>query len=138
MSKAGPTQRTLEWLRKQGWTAAVVEKRIPKCFVLKDLFGFIDIVAMRTDTQLQPESDWDWHAGILGVQATSGVNTSSRMLKILDTPESQTWLDAGGRIIVVGWRQLVKRNKDGSKSKRMLWKPKIQELAADGVVTANF
>ena len=39
-----PTQRTLAKLRKEGWTAAVVERRNPGVFKTHDLFGFIDVL----------------------------------------------------------------------------------------------
>ena len=89
-----PTARTLAAGRKQGWTVDVVERWIGggRIKVRKDLFGFIDIVALQPDLP-----------GLLGIQATSRSNVSSRVKKIREEPRSETWLAAGNRIEVWGW-----------------------------------
>lgn len=87
-----PTARSLAHLRKLGYLAAVVEKRIPRVFIMKDLFGFIDIVAL---------SD-----GItLAVQTTSGSNVAARIAKIRASADFPRVLAAGWRIVVHGWRK---------------------------------
>lgn len=85
-----PTQRSLEYLRKQGYTVQVTERWNPYARVRVDLFGFIDMVAVKDKETL-------------GVQTTSKVNITTRMKKILTLPEAKTWLGAGNRIIVHGW-----------------------------------
>lgn len=87
-----PTQRTLAYLRKHGYTAAVVEKWNPHAKIRNDLFGFIDVLALRGDETL-------------AVQATSGSNTSARVKKIADAEHLSVVREAGWRIEVHGWRK---------------------------------
>lgn len=103
-----PTARTLEWLRKTGYIAGVVERRLPHCFTTTDLFGFIDIVAVGGGEK-----------GCLGVQATSGSNLASRIAKTLAEPRAKTWVEAGNRVMLIGWRKLASSNR---------WEPNIRML----------
>jgi hypothetical protein len=93
---SSPTQRSLKHLRDQGYLAEVVEKTIPRVFIKKDLYGFIDILAIRDGE-------------ILGVQATSGSNVSSRVDKIANHDNVGAVRKAGIRIHVHGWRKNSKR-----------------------------
>ena len=52
MSKPSPTSRSLEVLREQGYTVEVVEKWNSFTKTKKDLFGFIDILAIKRDETL--------------------------------------------------------------------------------------
>ena len=107
MARKLPTQRTLEWLRKSGWKVGVVEKfnsHVGPHGIRQDLFGFIDLVAVKAD-----------EPGVLAIQATSGSGVSSRLAKIRANDVAPVWLAGGNKLWVVGWRKLVKRNKDGSK-----------------------
>ena len=85
-----PTARTLERLRAEGYDAEVVEKTIPRCFIKKDLFGFIDIIAIR-------------RGETIGVQATSGSNHAARRTKAQASPLLAKWLDAGNHFEVWSW-----------------------------------
>ena len=87
-----PTQRSLKHLREDGWLAEVVERWIPQARKRKDLFGFVDIVALRDDTTL-------------GVQVTSGSNVSARVHKIADSDLVGAVRCAGWAIHVHGWRK---------------------------------
>ncbi len=91
-SSTSPTARTLQLCRKVGWEAGVVERRLPKCFITVDLFGFVDVVAL--DGQR-----------FVGIQTTSGDNMASRVTKTLAEPRAMLWLQHGGRIIIHGWVQ---------------------------------
>lgn len=94
--RKSPTARTLEFARKQGWDAAVVEKWNPHAKVLHDLFGFVDVVVL------------DGRRGLLAIQATSdqgGNHTGSRMEKVSMEPKALRWLAAGLRIEVWGWKK---------------------------------
>ena len=91
-----PTQLTLQRLRKEGWTAAVVERWKP-CMrkgklepygVRVDLFGLFDVLAF---------NDW-W---VLGVQATTAANHASRVKKMKDNPLLAEWLRRDDRIAEV-------------------------------------
>lgn len=98
-----PTQRSLKWLRDNGYIAAVVEKWIPQTRRRLDLFNFIDILAVRGDE-------------VLGVQATSGSNVSARVRKSQEQPAYSTWLQSVHRRFEVhGWA------KRGPRGKRKLY-----------------
>lgn len=107
-----PSARSLAECRKRGWEAQVVERRVPKSFITLDLFGVIDIVA------LTPE-------GILGIQATSGTNHSSRIEKILGEPRAKKWLAAGGKLEVWSWA------KRGARGKRKTWTLRTEAVRLD-------
>lgn len=95
-----PTARTLLELRKRGCIADVVERRLARTFITKDLFGVIDVVALEPGRQ-----------GVLGVQATSTSNARARVKKILDEPRALSWLGAGNRLEVWGFAKRGKRGK---------------------------
>lgn len=106
-----PTARTLEWLRRAGYSAGVVEKWIPQMRRRVDLFGCIDIVAVGGG-----------ETGALGVQATSGSNHASRVAKILAIPEAEQWVEAGNRLWVMSWA------KRGQRGKAKRWEPRIETV----------
>jgi hypothetical protein len=93
-----PTSRSLKTLRNENWTAQVVERwnQFAKC--RQDLFGFIDVVAIKADVP-----------GVLAIQATSYSNMSARMTKILGNKNTGIWLKAGNGLEVWGWQK--KKNK---------------------------
>ena len=99
-----PTQRTLALLRKDGYSAAIVEKY--NSFIKRrfDLWGFIDLVAIRSTEK-----------GVLGIQATSGSNITARIKKSLAIPELKVWLEAGNKFEVWGF------SKKGARGKRKVW-----------------
>jgi hypothetical protein len=81
----------------------VVERWIPKANVRRDLFGCIDVVAVRRG-----------ESGVLAIQATTLAHVSARLAKAKGRPELRTWLAAGNRFEVWGWsyrgrRWVVKR-----------------------------
>lgn len=101
--KTSPTQRSLKKLRAEGYTVAVTEKWNPFVKVRMDLFGFIDLIAIRENETL-------------AVQTTSGPNVAARIEKINCLPVAQHWLSSPTRKIVVhGWRRV------GDRGKRKLW-----------------
>lgn len=99
-----PTARSLDWLRKNGYTAQVVEKWNAFAKIRIDLFGIIDIVAIK-----------DGEPGVLGIQSTSADNISSRLEKCLASPVLQLWRKTGNRMRIHGW------GKRGAKGERKLW-----------------
>lgn len=110
MAKESPTQRTLKWLREDGFKVGITEKWNPHAKIRQDLFGFIDLVAVKSGH------------GILGVQTTSGANHSTRRQKILESEEAHLWLACGGHIAVVSWA------KQGARGKRKVWTMRWEEL----------
>jgi hypothetical protein len=88
-----PTARSLEECRRRGWIAQSVERPPTRYNPRRiDLFGVIDLVAITPD-------------GILGIQATSGSNHSSRVNKALQEPRLVKWLGAGARFEVWSWQK---------------------------------
>ncbi len=102
-----PTGRTLAYLRRAGYTPAVAERWIPRANVRKDLFGIIDIVAIKAGSP------------ILGIQVTTAGNLSTRVAKARHCPALPTWLATGAAFELHGWRQV-----DGR------WRVKIVTLRA--------
>lgn len=111
-----PTARTLKQLRDEGWTAQVVERRIPFNHTTIDFLGCIDVLAVRPDR------------GILGVQCTAdnGGHVANRVAKSLAEPRLTTWLASGGKFEVWGW------GKRGGVGARKLW-----TLRRQGIVLSH-
>ena len=86
-----PTARSMAHLRAQGWTVGVVEQRIPRTNITRDLFGFIDLLAIKGGETL-------------AVQVTSGSNMAARQRKITDHPNLPAVRAAGWAVVVHGWR----------------------------------
>ncbi|MGH9472434.1 MAG: hypothetical protein ACRD1M_06790 [Terriglobales bacterium] len=93
-----PAQRSLALLRRDGYLAAVTERWNQYAKVRQDLFGFIDIVAVRRD-----------RPGVLAVQTTTGAHQGERVAKLSALPASAEWLAAGNAIEVHGWRKIAGR-----------------------------
>jgi len=87
---SSPTQRSLEHLRELGYVAEVVERWIPQARIRRDLFGVIDIVAVRAGETV-------------GIQATSASNVSARVRKIAAASALPVLRAAGWRLLVHGW-----------------------------------
>jgi len=104
-----PTQRSLKLLRDLGYTAQVVERWNQHARVRQDLFGVIDIVAVKA-------LDGDT-TNIIGVQTTSKSNLSARVNKIKESEEAAMWSAAGGLILVHGWA----KNKSNRWEVKALW-----------------
>jgi hypothetical protein len=115
MSKS-PTARTMERLTESGFVCGVVERWIPQANIRKDLFGFIDLVAMN-DMRL------------IAIQATSGSNLSARRKKIINesAANARLWLEHG-EIEVWAWRKL-KKKRDGKH-----WHPVIEHITMEDVL----
>ena len=90
-----PTARSLKLLRDRGYRCAVVEKWNPHARIKQDLFGFIDILAIKGGETL-------------AVQATSGSNVAARLTKIAEADATKDVLAAGWTIKVHGWRKIAK------------------------------
>ena len=108
-----PTKRALADLRSLGFVAQVVERFNPYAKVRQDLFGCIDIVAVREG------------CGILGVQACAGASHAARRAKSLAEPRLRAWLAAGGRFEVFSYA------KRGGRGERKRWQLRREEITAD-------
>lgn len=87
-----PTSRTLNYLRRDGYQVAVVEKWVPRAEVRSDLWRFADVLAVHPVRR-----------EFLLVQVTTRGNMSSRLSKSRVQPELAVWLETGGRFEVHGW-----------------------------------
>jgi hypothetical protein len=77
-----PTQLTLKHLRDLGYTAEVTERWNPHARIRQDLFGIIDVIALRG-------------AETLAVQTTSASNVPARIRKIADSEHIAAIREAG-------------------------------------------
>jgi len=107
--KASPTARTMAMLRAEGWHVGKVEQTIPTTFIKRDLFGFLDLVAIKPG---EP---------VLGIQVTSGSNVSARIQKIQELEASAVWREVA-RLEVHGWRKVGKRGE------RKSWEVRVVRL----------
>lgn len=96
-----PTTRSLRYLADEGWLPDVVERRVAGN-VVHDLFGFIDILAIKGEQTL-------------AVQVTTAPNVSARVKKIADSPFLVNVREAGWAIHVHGWK-----HKDGQWTLRLV------------------
>lgn len=86
--------------------------------VRKDLFGFIDLIAVG-------------NGKIIGIQATSTENISHRWNKILSPEHVENaiaWLSTFARLEIWGWKQYP------NKIDRRSWRETIREVTLDDVV----
>ena len=110
-----PTERTLGYFRNRGYTCDMVERFIrnpkhPGGGFRKDFLGFGDILGFNKYETLLIQS--------------CGSDFSAHRKKILDLSEPLWWLNDNRRIILIGWRKVVKKR--GGKLK--IWKPRIGEF----------
>jgi hypothetical protein len=101
-----PTGRTLEHLRRDGWTAEVVERYLAQVERHRDYLGCVDIVAVKPG---EP---------VLAVQATSLIHVAARVRKARAAPGLRAWLGTGHAAFQVwGWAKRGER-----------WAVKVVEL----------
>lgn len=115
---SSPTQHTLAELQRLGYRTAIVERYCSFTRRRHDLFGCIDILALRGDC-----------AGLLGIQATSASNLAARVTKVLELDSTgviSDWLLAGNRLECWGW---VKRAKPVD---RRWWQANRREIVLGG------
>lgn len=86
-----PTTLALKLLKEEGYTAQVVEHWVPVAHVRRDLFGIIDIVAVKAGV-----------FGVFGIQVTSKANISARLHKASLNKHLLVWYKAGNRFEVWG------------------------------------
>lgn len=106
-----PTQRSLAYLRKIGYRAAVVEKWNPHVGIRQDLFGFADIFAFAPVHPLESSKLYP----VVLVQTTTQAHAADRLAKIAENESACAWVRAFGTIEVHGWA------KRGPRGKRKTW-----------------
>lgn len=87
-----PTKRTLDALRRRGYTVEVVEHWDHYTRRRHDLLGFADVLALRPGETL-------------AVQTTTTGHQANRRHKIQAEPRARAWLEAGNTIHVHGWHK---------------------------------
>ncbi len=115
---ASPTQRTMQFFRKKGWTASVVEYWNAAAQQSVDFLGFGDVFVF----------DEERHKKLL-LQVTSYSNVSARVNKI-KTKRRHTaslWVEYGSLIEVWGWKEYPDRAEHGP-FKGCRWRPRIVEI----------
>ena len=123
-----PRKRTARAaLQADGWTCQVVEHWNPFSRTRLDLFGCIDIIAVRASQSSSFRGILEHDGAILGVQCTTMDHLAARIAKAKAEPRLQAWLKAGGLFECYGWR-VLKRGLSRPK-----WIPQITELSHDGV-----
>ena len=104
--KTSPTQRTLAYLRQNGYDTAIVEKWNDRLKIRQDLFGFIDVlavgplgtIAVQTTTKTNFAARWN---KIIGKGPFPDVKAENRALKIRE--HLLNCLSADWTIEVHGW-----------------------------------
>jgi len=97
------TKKSLERLRKDGYTCAIVEVWNAHAFKRQDLFGFIDILAIK-------------EGEIIGVQTTSLKCFADHVKKITQHKNFMAVKKSGIKIVLHGWHQV-----EHPKGRRLLW-----------------
>ena len=108
------TSRTLKYFKDQGIDCDIVERWIPIPNYpgggkRRDLFGIIDILMLEDN-------------GVIGVQSC-GASFAEHNRKILESPMSLRWLECGNKLMLIGWRKILKTR--GGRLK--VWSPRIKE-----------
>jgi hypothetical protein len=122
-TKTHATQRSLAYLRKNGWQAAIVEKWIPprgkmKFGVRVDVWSFGDILACRRLPQALVGT-------IALVQTFPLARWKDHAEKLAAIPELQQWKTCGGTVIMHGW---AFKPKDGVRGARKTWQLREEVL----------
>jgi hypothetical protein len=92
----------------------VINPKHPAGGFRKDLFGFIDLIA------LDPER------GIIGIQSC-GQSFKAHLDKILNSECTENvieWLKCGGKLELWSWRKILLKR--GGRAK--VWRPRIKEI----------
>lgn len=114
---ASPTQLTIKHLKKRGYETAIVEHWNHFSCIRKDLFGFIDVVALG-------------NMETLAVQTTSRSNMSARRRKILSLATHRRVIEAGWTVVIHGWAK--KGNRWELKEETVSYASAEQSTTPDG------
>lgn len=91
VSSISPTKKSLKKLREEGYLCEVTEHWNYFAKVRKDLFGFIDILAIKNNE-------------VVAVQTTSYSNISERISKISNHENIGFIRKVGWKVVVHGWK----------------------------------
>ena len=96
-------QRSVKYLKDNGYLVQIVERWNHFAKVRQDMFGWIDIVAVKPGKP------------ILGVQTTTGNMAAVRLDKARGNEALKAWISGGGQLVVHSW------DKRGPRGKRKVW-----------------
>lgn len=102
---SSPSARSKAYIAKQGYIVGTVERYCSFTRRRHDLFGFLDLVAIRG-----PD--------LVGIQTTSGSNLAARIAKAKALDTFAKWRKVG-RLEFHGW------SKKGPKGKRKTWQVRV-------------
>jgi hypothetical protein len=114
-----PLARSLKVLQQNGWQSAKTEHYNSFSKRRVDLFGFIDILAVKGPATL-------------ALQPTSDSNVSARVRKVYESPYLPAVLAAGWKVEVWGW---AKRRALGSQ--RETWQVRRVAITAEGLCSGS-
>jgi hypothetical protein len=95
-TKVDYTGMTRRWLEAQGYLVGKTEYWNSFTCRRHDLWGWCDMLAIKPNE-------------ITAVQSTSYSNIAARRNKIKSLDSHKTWLQAGGFILIIGWRKIKNR-----------------------------
>lgn len=107
--------RTVKWLREKGCIAENVEKYSSYTKRRRDLFNFIDVIAV------------DPEYGVIGIQVCRSTDFQQHVRKLKNVVNDNllTWLKHAD-VQLWGWRKVkVKRS-----GKAMVWRPRVADVVA--------
>ncbi len=108
-----PMQRTLAYLRRDGYLCGITEHWNPHVEVRQDLFGFADLIAFRGSETI-------------AVQCCTTGDINNRTRKVLDNETAEAWVTGYYRdLIVIGWKRYAKM------LDRRWWRPTFVHLNPD-------
>lgn len=102
---SSPSARSKKHMERQGYVVGTVERYCSFTRRRHDLFGFIDLIAIRG-------------SDVVGIQTTSGANLAARITKAEALPTFTVWLRAA-RVEFHGW------SKKGERGKRKTWQVRV-------------
>lgn len=105
--------RSCTYMRKDGWTAETVEKRVFN--MRRDLLGIGDVLAFK------PKE------GIALVQAYRK-GASQEHEHIMKNPMLGAWMKSGGRFFIHVWNKKCVIKKNGKKGKAKRWTVEVTEV----------
>lgn len=112
------TQRSLALAKIEGWETGMVERWLAHAKPFGkhvDLFGIIDVVAIRDDD--------DPSQCELGIQSCPGSGHATHRAKALAEPRLRIWLGAGNLFEIWSWsrKRDTKILKDGTRTHHKVW-----------------
>lgn len=112
-----PTQRSLNYIRKQGCLVGITERYNSFIKQRFDLFGFADLLFVSGEY-------------VVLVQTTSRSNLNARIAKVKSNASAAIWLQSPNRKIHChGW------SKKGPRGKRKTWVLDIVEISLSDLTT---